>query len=138
MPHITLEYSANLKDEGDFKSLCGKLAKCLAEQRSDGKPVYPLGGIRVRALEAADYAIADDSLDAAFVHAVFKIAPGRSEHVRQATGDALFDIIKAHFEPLYQRRGLALSMELIEFSETGAWKHNNLHARLKKQDTQPT
>jgi len=24
-----------------------------------------------------------------------------------------------------------LSLEINEFSETGTWKHNNLHARLK-------
>jgi 5-carboxymethyl-2-hydroxymuconate isomerase len=44
----------------------------------------------------------------------------------------LFDIMKAHFETQFAERGLALSLELAEFSESGTLKHNNLHARLKK------
>ena len=44
----------------------------------------------------------------------------------------LFEMIKAHFAALYARRPLALSMEIVEFSEAGTWKHNNIHARYKK------
>ena len=44
----------------------------------------------------------------------------------------LFDIMKAHFADQYQKQGLALSLELVEFSESGTLKHNNLHARLRK------
>ena len=39
--------------------------------------------------------------------------------------------MKAHFETQYAQQGLALSLELSEFSESGTLKHNNLHARLK-------
>ncbi len=132
MPHLTLEYSANLKPAARMGELCGKLAQCLAAYRTpDGKNVYPLGGIRVRALACEDYAIADGRPDTAFVHANLRMGAGRSEATRQATGDALFAIIKEHFDELFQQTGLALSMEINEFSEAGTWKHNNLHARLR-------
>ncbi len=133
MPHLTLEYSANLQDEGDLGSLCTKLARCLVSWQADGKAVYPIGGIRVRALCAQDYCIGDGSLEAAFVHATLKIGAGRSEQTKAATGDALFAIMKAHFASIYERSGLALSLEITEFSETGTWKHNNLHARFRAQ-----
>lgn len=132
MPHLTLEYSANLKPEARMNALCLKLAQCLAAYRTpDGQAVYPLGGIRVRALACDDYAIADGRPDTAFVHANLRMGAGRSEATRQATGDALFEIIKQHFDPIFQHSGLALSMEINEFSEAGTWKHNNLHARLR-------
>lgn len=132
MPHLTLEYSANLKPEARMAELCRKLAQCLAAYRSaDGKSVYPLGGIRVRALACEDYCIADGRPDAAFVHANLCMGAGRSEATRQSTGDALFEIIKQHFDDQFQQSGLALSMEINEFSEAGTWKHNNLHARLR-------
>ena len=70
--------------------------------------------------------------DAGFVHAVLKIGAGRSDAVKQATCTGLFDIMKVHFADAYANRGLALSLELYEFSESGTLKHNNLHARLKK------
>ncbi|MES2262731.1 MAG: 5-carboxymethyl-2-hydroxymuconate Delta-isomerase [Pseudomonadota bacterium] len=131
MPHLTLEYSANLKDASDFGTLCTRLAHCLAAQQDGGAPLFPLGGIRVRAFAADTYCIADGTLAAAFVHANLKIGAGRSETARKQTGDALFAVIKAHFDELYARTGLALSLEINEFSESGSWKHNNLHTQLR-------
>jgi 5-carboxymethyl-2-hydroxymuconate isomerase len=135
VPHLTLEYSANLAGEDSISDLCGKLARCLAHcrdsQREDNPPLFPLGGIRVRALRCEQYCIADGRPDAAFLHANLKIGAGRSEAARNATGNALFDLIKQHFAAQFDARGLALSLEINEFSEAGTWKHNNLHARLK-------
>ncbi|MGH8780873.1 5-carboxymethyl-2-hydroxymuconate Delta-isomerase [Paraburkholderia sp.] len=131
MPHLTLEYSSNLADEDSIRRLCEKLTRCLDAQRDGDAHVYPLGGIRVRALRCEQYFIADGRPDAAFLHANLKIGSGRSESVKKATGDALFELIKQHFATEFDAQGLALSMEISEFSETGTWKHNNLHARLK-------
>lgn len=131
MPHLTLEYSANLQDNGDFGTLCQQLAQTLIAQQADGKAVYPIGGVRVRALAAHDYCIADGRPDAAFVHATLKIGAGRSDDTKKRTGDALFEVMKNHFAAIYQQTGLALSLEINEFSESGSWKHNNLHARFR-------
>ncbi len=46
--------------------------------------------------------------------------------------DELFAAIKDHFADLFAKRYLALSLELNEFSEGGTYKHNNIHARFKK------
>jgi 5-carboxymethyl-2-hydroxymuconate isomerase len=131
VPHLTLEYSANLADAHSIGELCNTLAQCLDAQRDGDKRVYPLGGIRVRALRCEQYCIADARPDAAFLHASLKIGAGRSDAVKQATGDALFAAIKQHFAAEFEQHGLALSLEIGEFSEAGTWKHNNLHARFK-------
>jgi 5-carboxymethyl-2-hydroxymuconate isomerase len=131
MPHLTLEYSVNVGSSVDMTALCAALARCLATQTSEAQPVFPLGGIRVRALPATAFCIADGRSDAAFIHANLKIGAGRAETVKRIVGDALFDIMKIHCAQLYQQSGLALSLEMNEFSETGSWKHNNLHARLR-------
>ncbi|MCX4177396.1 MULTISPECIES: 5-carboxymethyl-2-hydroxymuconate Delta-isomerase [Paraburkholderia] len=131
MPHLTLEYSANLADEASIGQLCTSLAACLDAQRDNDQRVFPLGGIRVRALRCDQYCIADGRPDAAFLHANLKIAAGRSDATKKATGDALFEAIKQHFAAEFEKQGLALSLEINEFSESGTWKHNNLHARLK-------
>ena len=130
MPHLTIEYSANLRNFGGFSKLCNELAQVLVAQQADGKPVYPVGGIRVRAVVAEHWCIGDGSLqDSAFVHVRLQIGAGRSEATRQATGDALFERLKKHFAREFDAQGLALSLEIGEFSETGTWKHNNLHER---------
>ncbi|NYH14412.1 5-carboxymethyl-2-hydroxymuconate Delta-isomerase [Paraburkholderia bryophila] len=131
MPHLTLEYSANLANADSIGQLCNALAQCLDAQRENEQRVYPLGGIRVRALRCEQYCIADGRPDAAFLHANLKIGAGRSEAAKKATGEALFALIKQHFATEFEQHGLALSLEINEFSEAGTWKHNNLHARLK-------
>jgi 5-carboxymethyl-2-hydroxymuconate isomerase len=133
MSHITLEYSSNLRAGGHFDELCRKLARFMIDLELEGKPIFPPGGVRVRAIPCDEYCIADGSIkDAGFVHAILKIGAGRSEPTKHATVTGLFDIMKAHFEAHYTQRGLALSLELSEFSESGTLKHNNLHAHFKK------
>ena len=132
MPHLTIDHSANLGPDADMPGLCRKLAQCLIAQRADGQPVYPIGGVRVRAFAADAWCIGDGALDAAYAHASMKVGAGRSPETLRATGDALFEIIKSHFAALYARSGLALSLEVEEFGEAGTWKHNNLHARYRK------
>jgi 5-carboxymethyl-2-hydroxymuconate isomerase len=133
MSHLTLEYSANLRAEGRFGELCRQLAQFMTALRLEGAAVFPAGGVRVRAVPCEDYCIADGSVSGAgFVHAILKIGAGRSDAAKQATCAGLFAIMKMHFAEQFDKQGLALSLELNEFSEAGTLKHNNLHARLKR------
>ena len=128
MPHIIIEYTANLASEARLPVLLKTVNEVLIAQAG----VFPTGGIRSRAIRLDDYRMADGAADDAFVHVTLKIGSGRSDAVKKQTCDALFEAIKAHFAELYATRYLALSMELSEFSETGSYKHNNVHARFKK------
>ena len=133
MSHMTLEYSSNLRAAGRFGELCRKLAQFMTGLEVEGQSIFPPGGVRVRAIPCEEYCIADGTLsDAGFVHATLKIGAGRSDAAKLATCTALFDVMKAHFAEQFARQGLALSLELCEFSESGTLKHNNLHARFKK------
>lgn len=128
MPHFIIEYTDNIKTEADISGLLEKTNDVLISRSN----IFPIGGIRSRAIEIHDYRVADGSENDAFVHATLKIGAGRSEADKKATCDELFEVIKAHFAYLFAKRYLALSMELIEFSEAGTYKHNNIHARFKK------
>jgi len=128
MAHLTYEYTANLSAEGDIPGLLRRSNQALIAQTG----VFPIGGIRSRAIRLEDWCMADGEADYAFVHGTLKIGAGRSQADKQATGDALFAVIKAHFAGLYARRYLALSLEMHEFDEAGTWKHNNVHARFRK------
>ena len=133
MSHMTIEYSGNLRQGGAFTDLCRKLAQYMTALEVDGSRVFPPGGVRVRTIPCDEYCIADGSLsDAGFVHAVLKIGAGRDGAAKQAACSGLFDIMKTHFADAYVHRGLALSLELHEFSEAGTLKYNNLHARFRK------
>jgi 5-carboxymethyl-2-hydroxymuconate isomerase len=129
MPHIIVEYTDNLGAGARIPALLKTINDTLIAQ--DG--AFPIGGIRSRALELHDYRVADGAEKSdAFVHITLKIGAGRSDAVKKKTCDELFEAVKAHFADVYATRGLALSMELIEFSESGTYKHNNIHARYKR------
>lgn len=128
MPHIIVEYTDNLKKDGHIPELLQKINDVLIS-RND---IFPIGGIRSRAIELTDYCVADGTEDDAFVHIALKIGAGRKEEDKKVVCDALFDMIKAHFSDLFAKRYLALSMELIEFSKAGTYKHSNIHDRYKK------
>ena len=129
MPHLIYEYTDNLKAEGDIPGLLRKTNQVVLAQGG----VFPTGGIRSRAICLADYCVADGAADDAFVHLTFKMGAGRTPEEKQKVGDELFAMLKDHFAELFARRGLALSMEIVEFSEAGTWKDNNIHARYKKR-----
>jgi 5-carboxymethyl-2-hydroxymuconate isomerase len=128
MAHFIVEYTRNLAAEADIPALLRKANEALIAQQ-----VYPIGGVRSRAIELTDWCMADGAADYSFVHGTLKIGAGRSREVRQRTGDALFEVMKTHFADLYSRRYLALSLEIYEFDEAGTWKHNNVHARFRKE-----
>ncbi len=129
MPHLIYEYTDNLGDKADIKGLLRKSNQVLIAQGG----VFPVGGIRSRAIRLTDYCVADGAAaDDAFVHVTLKIGAGRTAQEKQKACDELFAMIKEHFAAQFARRGLALSMECVEFSEAGTWKQNNIHARYKK------
>jgi 5-carboxymethyl-2-hydroxymuconate isomerase len=127
MAHLTYEYTSNIKAQANIPALLQK-----SNQSLIGQGVFPIGGIRSRAIELTDYCMADGQADYAFVHATLKIGAGRTEEAKRKTCDELFEVVKAHFAELFAQRYLALSMELYEFDEAGTYKHNNVHSRFKK------
>lgn len=127
MPHIIVEYSDNLKGETNISLLLKSLNEVLIAR----SPSFPIGGIRSRAIELHDYCVADGTEDDAFVHVTFKIGAGRSKEVKEETCQAMFDVVTKHFSEIFNKRSLALSLELYEFSEAGTYKKNNIHKRYQ-------
>ena len=127
MPHLIIEYTDNLSPHIQIKELLKKSGEVL----SSFPDVYPIGGIRVRAIQVTDYWIADGSEDDAFVHMTLKIGAGRTDKEKKETCDQLFQALQEHMQELFDSRNLALSLELSEFSESGTYKKNNIHQRFK-------
>ena len=124
MPHLTVEYTDNLAEPRMPELLSALNAVLIA--RGD---IYPIGGLRARALKLTEYVVADGQHDDAFVHVTLKIGTGRSEEVRQATGDELFAVLTGHFASEFEARSLALSLEI---GEVETWKKNNIHRRYQR------
>ncbi|CUS44780.1 MAG: 5-carboxymethyl-2-hydroxymuconate isomerase [Pseudomonadota bacterium] len=125
MAHATIEWTANL--EGAF-DLVGLLSLIAAEMRERSGDVFPVGGIRVRAIRLTDYVIADGNCaDDAFINIDVKMGVGRDAAFKQAFFNQMFDAVKAFLGDLFERRPLALSLYV---EEAEGWKHNTIHQRL--------
>jgi 5-carboxymethyl-2-hydroxymuconate isomerase len=126
MPHIILEYSANLADRFDIGGLCDAALDAAA-----AIPIFDVAAARVRAIRCDHYAIGDRHPDNAFVDVTLKIGAGRSAEQKQAAGQAMFDALRAHCAPLYANGHFALSAEIREIDARLSWKDNGIKARLQ-------
>ncbi|MBG6160460.1 5-carboxymethyl-2-hydroxymuconate isomerase [Labrenzia sp. EL_195] len=107
MPHITLEYSANLEQRITVQDLCEHLR--VEAARIDA---FPMPGIRVRALKAEHYSIADGNPEHAFIDISVRLRAGRPMDVKKDTASRLFNAAKAFLEPVLATSSLALSLEM--------------------------
>ena len=128
MPHLIVEYSANIEDQIALDALLDKLHTCAL-----GTGVFPIGGLRVRAHRADAYRIADKAPDNGFVHITALIGHGRPLDVQQRAAEELFAVLTKHLEPLYAKSPLALSLNVQEFHPVLNFKKNNLHEYVKRR-----
>jgi len=134
MPHVVVLYTPNLEHDTDFDVLCRALADAMREVVDEsGKPVFPIGGIRVFAYPASHYAVSDGSGDHAFCWMHLRMARGRSAATQQAAGQALADAAKKHFAPVLASRPVGLTLQVDEGVEVFDAKFGNLHALFAKR-----
>jgi len=128
MAHVVVEWTDNLLADGfEIKPVLSLIAEHLREAEG----VFPLGGIRVRGVKLNDYVVADGAADDAFINITVLMGPGRSEEFKKRCFDALFERVSEHFEPLFDKRYLAVSMYINEAVKGGSYKKNNIHKRFK-------
>jgi 5-carboxymethyl-2-hydroxymuconate isomerase len=131
MPHLNIEYSANLEDALDVQALVDRIHDTALETG-----IFPLGGVRTRAEARKYYRIANGDPRAGYIHMLVRIGAGRDLEVRRAAGEKLFTALCEFTDQLYRTRPLALSFELNEIPPDLAWRKNNLHELLKKEATE--
>jgi 5-carboxymethyl-2-hydroxymuconate isomerase len=122
MPHLIVEYSANLDALLDIPQLIVAVHAAAIETG-----VFPLGGIRTRAARRDVFRIADGHPDNAFIHIQARIGAGRRDEIREAAAGHIFAALKAQTAELFARHPLGLTMEVVEIAPVGSLKHNNLH-----------
>ena len=127
MPHLDIQYTANLEADADMTGLCRTLTATLVGLRNDaGEPVFPLTGTRVMAWPAAHYAVADGAPDRAFIYLLLRIKPGRSDAIKKKAGDAVLAAALAHLERVFAKHPVGLTLEVDEGAHIYEGKQNNL------------
>jgi 5-carboxymethyl-2-hydroxymuconate isomerase len=125
MPHFTLEYSANLEDRVDI----GKVVE-LVRVSAIETGIFPLGGIRVRAIRCEDYAIADGRPGLSFLAMLLRLGEGRDLPARKKAGEHIFRKLSHYLDPLFADEGFALSFDMQVNDKETSWKRNSIHDLL--------
>ena len=128
MPHFTLEYSGNLDARVDMGKTVEVVRKAAVETG-----IFPLGGIRVRAVRCEHYAIADGNPDLGFLAMVLRLGEGRDLATRKKAGEHIFKALSAHLDPVFVNSKFALSFDMQINDKETSWKRNNIHDALKAE-----
>ena len=128
MPHFTIEYSANLDERVDM----GKVVEIVRGAAVE-TGIFPLGGIRVRAIRCEHYAIADGKPIYGFLDMVLRLGDGRDLATRKRAGEHVFKALSAHLDPVFAQSKFALSFDMQINDKETSWKRNNIHDALKAE-----
>jgi 5-carboxymethyl-2-hydroxymuconate isomerase len=128
MPHFTIEYSGNLDARIDMGKVVEVVRKAAVESG-----IFPLGGIRVRAVKCEHYAIADGNPHLGFLDMVLRLGEGRDLATRRQAGEHIFKALSAYLDPVFAETKFALSFDMQINDKDTSWKRNNIHDALKAE-----
>lgn len=128
MPHIIIEYSANVADHHDVDALITVIHETVTATR-----IGPLGGLRTRATSREKYRIADGHTDNAMVSITARLGPGREPEEKTAFISTVLDAAEAQLATEDSPLVIAWSMEVQEIDAQFRVNRNHVAARLKAE-----
>ncbi|KIC32008.1 5-carboxymethyl-2-hydroxymuconate Delta-isomerase [Leisingera sp. ANG-S5] len=129
MPHITLDYSANMEARTDIAALC-----CHLRQAAAATGVFPLAGIRVRAFAANHTSIADGDDRHGYLDISIRLRAGRDLDTRKRAAQAVFEAAQSFLEPAMQQHSIALSLEMRNVDPELSPKCGTIREHMQKAD----
>lgn len=125
MPHFVVEYSANLDEILDMQALCDTLRVA-----GIATGVFPMTGIRVRAIRCETYSVADGDPRNAFIDISVRLRGGRDLATRKAATARIFAAAEAYLAQLFEERPFALSLEMRDIDPELSPKRNSIPDHL--------
>jgi 5-carboxymethyl-2-hydroxymuconate isomerase len=126
MPHLMIDYSANVEPDVDIGGLCNILLDVAASIDA-----FPLAGVKVRAVRVDHYAIADGNPEHGFIDISVRIREGRDMQTKQNAAQKIFDAANEFVADVMQRRSLALSLELRDIDAALSPKSGSIRKYLE-------
>jgi len=133
VPHVIIEYSANLEGQIDVQGLT-----CNVHQSALATGVFELAAVRTRAERRDCYVIADGHGDNCFVAVTVRIAPGRSDETRHRLGSSMFDALCNYLQEVEKTNPIVISLEVQQVDPAATFRTNNLATFLKQRTAAPS
>lgn len=116
MPHLTLEYSANLRSDFEFEALFSRLHGVLAE----------VGGIekrncKSRAVERNHYYVGDGD-GTGFVHVDVRFLAGRTPALKKQIGQKILDVLCEYYAVQGEESAPQITVEIRDIDRAVYFK----------------
>jgi len=129
MPHLIIEYSANVADAVDVSELVIAL-----HDAALATGIAPLDALRTRAVAREHYAIADRDPSNKFIAVTARLGAGRSDDEKDSLADALMYALD---QLLGEKQStIMLSVEYQEINPARRVNKNNLRALIAERSTE--
>lgn len=125
MPHVLIDHSRNLADRVDIPRLLAVIRDAML-----ATGVFPLAGIRVRAVPVDHVLIADGNPDHAYLDIVLRVGAGRDAATKARALEAVFAAVEAEVAPAMTTSSVMLSMELREIDAALSRKTSSIRRYL--------
>jgi 5-carboxymethyl-2-hydroxymuconate isomerase len=129
MPHVIVEYSANLEPKVRIDTLLQALHETV--ERSG---IAELAGIRTRAQRRDHFRVADNDPANAFMAIYVRVAQGRNLETRQKLAELVFKAASEHLAPVFANTPLALSTEVQEIDPAVRLQTSNIRDWMKTRE----
>lgn len=126
MPHFMIDYSPNIEDRVDIAKLCNVLRLAAIETG-----VFPMPGVRVRAMRADHVSIADGDATHGYIDISVRLRGGRDLATRKSATDQLFTAVKTFLAPAMTQHSIALSFEMRDIDPELSPKTGSIRDHLK-------
>jgi len=117
MPHMILEYSANVVDGIDERALARDLNRELVEAGP-----FRLEDVKTRVYRAERFSVAGGDEREAFAHLTLRILEGRDVETRRAAGEHMLGVLRRAFARSLAELDCQLTVEICEMSPGNYFK----------------
>ena len=129
MPHVIVEYSANIEDKIRVPLLLAALHEAM-----DQSGIAEIAGLRTRGECRDDFRIADNHPANGFVAIIVRIAQGRPLETRKMVLEKVTTAANKHLEGVFASTPLALSVEVQEIDPVLRVNRSNIRDWMKTRE----
>lgn len=130
MPHFHIDYSANLEERMNIAAFCDTVREAAIETG-----LFPLAGIRVRAMRADYVSMADGNPDHAYLDLSIRLRAGRDPQAKKAATDHIFAAAETFCADLLANTSFMLSLEMRDIDPDLAPKVSSIRRYLTGETT---
>jgi 5-carboxymethyl-2-hydroxymuconate isomerase len=129
MPHVIVEYSANIEDKIRVPALLALLHDTMDQTR-----IAEIAGLRTRAERRDQFRIADNHPANGFIAITIRIARGRSVETRKMVLETITAAVNKHLEAVFGNTPLSLSVEIQEIDPEMRINWGNIRDWMKTRE----